>query len=498
MPNTAYRQLEARYRRIALLGEAASILHWDTAAIMPGGGAPARAEQLAEMRAVVHGLSTAPEIGDLAADAEADTDGLDDWQRANLGEIKHQWTKATALPEDLVVAHSRACSACETVWRTARPEGDFGAVQGLLQTVLDLTREIGQAKAETLGLSLYDALLDDYEPGGRTAEIDRVFGELEAFLPEFLGEALDIQASKPAPVTPEGPFPIATQKALGEKFMAALGFDFNHGRLDVSLHPFCGGTPDDVRITTRYDEADFTSSLMGVLHETGHALYERGLPERWRRQPVGSALGMSVHESQSLLVEMQVCRSRPFIDWAGPIMTEAFSGTGPAWETENLHRLYTQVKPDFIRVDADEVTYPAHVILRYRLEKALLSGDMSLYDLPGAWNDGLKALLGIVPASDREGCLQDVHWYDGAWGYFPTYTLGAMTAAQLFASAKEADVDIEVGITKGNFHPLMAWLGENVHGKGRLMSASELLTQATGRPLDTDVFKNHLKNRYLA
>jgi carboxypeptidase Taq len=366
-----------------------------------------------------------------------------------------------------------------------------------MQDVLDLTREVGLAKAEATGLSLYDALLDDYEPGGRSADIDIVFGELEKFLPEFLPQVLEAQARHPETVMPEGPFSVDIQKALGERFMAALGFDFNHGRLDVSLHPFCGGIPEDVRITTRYDEADFTSSLMGVLHETGHALYERGLPAEWRHQPVGEALGMSIHESQSLLIEMQVCRSRTFLEWAAPLMREAFGGHGPAWETDNLYRLYTRVQPDFIRVDADEVTYPAHIILRYRLERALLDGDMVLDDLPTAWNDGMKELLGIVPPTDREGCLQDLHWYDGAWGYFPTYTLGAMTAAQLYATAQTDDPEIVPGIAKGDFGPLMAWLGDHVHGNARLMHAPDLLAKATGRPLDPKVFEDHLKNRYL-
>jgi len=498
MTNAAYADLETRYRRIALLGETAAVLHWDTAAIMPDGAAAARAEQLAEMKAVVHGLRTAPEIGGLIGDAEAASDQLDDWQRANLHQMSRQWVKATAVPEDLVVALSRACSACETAWRKARPEADFKAVQPLLQAVLDRTREVGQAKAEALGLSLYDALLDDYEPGGRSADIDKVFDDLRDFLPDFLDQALAAQAARPATVRPEGPFPVDIQKALGETFMTALGFDFNHGRLDVSLHPFCGGTPDDIRITTRYDEADFTSSLMGVLHETGHAMYERGLPADWRRQPVGNALGMSIHESQSLLIEMQVCRSRPFIDWAAPIMRAAFSGNGPAWDADNLYRLYTKVKPDFIRVDADEVTYPAHVVLRYGLERAMLDGDLSLADLPAAWNDGMKELLGIVPPSDREGCLQDVHWYDGAWGYFPTYTLGAMSAAQLYAAARDAEPSIETGIGTGNFEPLMTWLRTNVHGKGRLLSSPDLMTGATGRPLAAEVFEAHLKSRYLA
>lgn len=495
--SAAYAQLESRFRRMALISEAAGVLHWDAAAIMPDGGATARAEQLAELKAIVHGLMTADGMGDLIAAAGGAANDLDDWQRANLREIEHQWIKATAIPEDLVVALSKACSACETLWRRARPDADFAAVRPALQEVLDLTRQAGQAKAEATGLSLYDALLDDYEPGGRSAEIDEVFTELQAFLPGFLAEVLDAQARRPEIVMPKGPFPTDTQKALGERFMTALGFDFDHGRLDVSLHPFCGGIPEDVRITTRYDENDFTSSLMGVLHETGHALYERGLPTRWRRQPVGEALGMSVHESQSLLIEMQVCRSRDFLEWAAPIMKQAFGGDGPAWETDNLHRLYTRVEPGFIRVDADEVTYPAHVILRYRLERALLDGDMTLAELPAAWNDGMRELLGIVPPSDAEGCLQDVHWYDGAWGYFPTYTLGAMTAAQIYAAARAADPAIEPAIGRGDFRPLMAWLGAHVHGKARLLHGPELLRQATGGPLKPEIFEDHLRRRYL-
>jgi carboxypeptidase Taq len=324
-----------------------------------------------------------------------------------------------------------------------------------------------------------------------------VFADLAAFLPGFLEEVLARQRRQPVVLAPEGPFPIERQRALAVMLMERLGFDFDHGRLDVSLHPFCGGTPDDVRITTRYDEADFTSALMGVLHETGHALYERGLPARWRSQPVGQARGMSVHESQSLLVEMQVCRSRGFLGFAAPLLRQAFEAEGPAWETDNLYRLYTRVEPGCIRVDADEVTYPAHVILRYRLERAMVAGDLAIADLPAAWNEGHKTLLGIVPPDDRRGCLQDIHWYDGAWGYFPTYTLGAMTAAQLFAAARDADPSIEPGIARGDFAPLLSWLRANVHGKGSRLSSSALLQEATGRPLDAEVFKAHLRRRYL-
>ena len=237
---------------------------------------------------------------------------------------------------------------------------------------------------------------------------------------------------------------------------------------------------------------------MGVLHETGHAMYERGLPPAWRHQPVGHALGMSVHESQSLIVEMQACRSRPFVAWLAPQAARAFDGSGPAWSADNLYRIYTKVERGLIRVDADEVTYPAHVILRYRLEQAIMSGDLKLGDLPAAWNEGMKTLVGAVPPNDRDGCLQDIHWPGGAWGYFPSYTLGAMTAAQLFVAAQRAMPEIPAALGRGDFAPLMTWLRANVHGQGSLLTARELLVAATGKPLDPEIFLAHLRARYLA
>lgn len=496
MPDTPYQQLEARMARLGALNQATEVLYWDMAAMMPSGGGEARTEQLAALNAVSHAMLAAPEIPDLLDAAEADT-GLDPWQQANLREIRRRWLKATALSESLVEALTRASGACEAKWREARPAADFKSILPELTVLFALVREAGEAKAGVLGLGPYDALLDDYEPGGRTADIDAIFDDLAAFLPDFTSLVLDHQAAQPAVVPPQGPFPIEKQRELAEALMSRIGFDFDYGRLDVSLHPFCGGVPDDVRITTRYDETDFTSSLMGVLHETGHALYERGLPAQWRSQPVGQSLGMSTHESQSLLIEMQVCRSAAFLAFATPIMRETFGGSGPAWELDNLHRLYTRVEPGCIRVDADEVTYPAHIILRYRLEQAMLADDLALADLPGAWNDGMKELLGITPPDDRMGCLQDLHWYDGAWGYFPTYSLGAMTAAQLYDAAKISVTRLEQSIQEGDFSPLLAWLRENVHGKGRSVGPSEILRQATGRPLDASVFKDHLRTRYL-
>jgi carboxypeptidase Taq len=490
-----YKALEARFARLGTLQEAAAVLHWDSATLMPSGGATARAEQVATLKVVCHEVLTDAALPDLFGGAGTQND-LDSWQRANLAEMRRRWVHATAVPADLVEALSKACSACEMRWREARPAGDFAAVLPQLRHVLDLVRQVAAAKAAPLGKSPYEALLDEYEPDGSTAAIDRLFDEVAGFLPTLIETALERQRAAPAPLPLPGPFPLAAQRQLGVNLMERLGFDFAHGRLDVSLHPFCGGTPDDVRLTTRYEEDDFNRALMGVLHETGHALYERGLPAAWRRQPVGDARGMSIHESQSLLVEMQACRSREFAEFVAPLLRDAFAGSGAAWEPENLYRLNTRVQRSLIRVDADEVTYPAHVILRYRLERAMIAGDLALADLPAAWADGMRDLLGAVPPDDRQGCLQDIHWYDGAWGYFPTYTLGAMTAAQLFDAAKRADPGILPSIARGDFAPLLAWLRANVHGKGSRFSTTEIIEQATGRPLEAGVYRRHLEARY--
>jgi len=494
---TPYQTLETRFRRLGTLGEAVAMLQWDSATQMPEGAAPARAEQSATLRVICHEILSEPDMAGLLTDAAAQNE-LDPWQRANVHEMRRRWLHATALPPDLVEALTKACSASEMVWRKARPAGDFAAVRPHLEKVLGLVREAGAAKAEKLGVSPYEALLDEFEAGGTTAIIDPLFDDLAAMLPGLIDGALARQARLGPPLPLEGTFPVEIQRKLGIALMERLGFDFDHGRLDISLHPFCGGTPDDVRITTRYDETNFTRALMGVLHETGHALYERGLPATWRRQPVGDARGMSVHESQSLLMEMQACRSREFLEFTAPLLREAFGGNGPAWEPDNLYRIYTRVERGFIRVDADEVTYPAHVILRYRLEKAMIAGDLEVEDLPGEWNQGMRELIGVTPPSDREGCLQDIHWYDGAWGYFPTYTLGAMTAAHLFAAAKRAVPGIPAAISRGDFSPLLGWLRTNVHGKGSLLPTEELLREATGSALDARIYEDHLRRRYLS
>lgn len=495
MSTSAYARLEDRFRRLSAVQGALAVLHWDSAAVMPPGGADARGEQIATLSVIAHDLLTAPELSDLMDMAAADE--LEPWQAANLAEAHRQWRHATAVAPDLVEAIARQSHETELAWRTARAANDFASLAPRLQALLDLVRQVAAAKAEAFGLSSYDALLDEYEPGGRSARIDVLFAELEDFLPELRGRVIERQAALPPALPVEGPFPEASQRQLAERILDVLQFDRAHGRLDVSHHPFTGGVPDDVRITTRYATSDFTRSLMGVIHETGHAQYERGLPVAWRGQPVGNARGMTLHESQSLLFEMQACRTPEFIDFLAPLIREAFGRSGDAFGSANLRRIYHKVSPGLIRVDADEVCYPSHVILRYRLERAMIADDLKVADLPGAWSEGMESLLGITPPNDADGCMQDIHWPGGSFGYFPTYTLGAMAAAQLFAAATAADSAILPGIAAGDFRPLLGWLRPNVHEKGSSRTTDEILAEATGLPLGTAAFKAHLERRYL-
>ncbi len=489
--NEAYTRLRARFARIAVIEEAQAMLGWDAAVMMPPGGGAARGEQLAVLAGLAHELLIAGEMADWLAGADP---GDDPWERANLALMAERYRRAAALPGDLVEAQARANAACEKIWRGARAAADFAQVLPAFTEVVRLAREAAAALGAALGLDPYDALMEGFQRGVRAADVAPIFATYEAFLTEALPLAL---ARQVAPQIPPGPFPEAAQEALCRRLAARAGLDFGHARLDRSLHPFSGGTPSDIRITTRYDEADFAQSLMGVMHETGHALYEAGLPTAYARQPVGMAAGMAVHESQSLIIEMQACRSDAFLAWLGPILHESFGGAAALYAPENLARLGLRVGRGLIRVDADEVTYPAHVILRFRLERALIAGDLAPADLPGAWREGMAALLGITPRDDAEGCLQDIHWYDGAFGYFPSYTLGAMAAAQLMAAARTRVPGLEAALAAGDFTPLRTWLRAEIHGRGSLLGFNDLLRAATGKPLDPEDFMAHLRRRYL-
>lgn len=488
--NPAYAQARLIFSRISRLEQAAAILQWDQATMMPEGGAADRAEQLATLAGLSHELLIAPAT---TAALEAADAGGEPWEEANLALMRHRLRRARALPRDLVEAEARAAALCEKRWRLARRERRFALVAPALAELLRLVRERAAALAAALGLPLYDALMDGFQPGLTEADLAPLFAAYRTFLP---GALATIEARPAPPPFPAGPYPLEAQRALCEAAARRVGLDFSRARFDTSLHPFCGGTPNDVRITTRYDEADFSRALLAVLHESGHALYEQGLPREWLDQPVGQAAGMAVHESQSLFIEMQLARTDAFIRHFAPRIAEAFPGQARHLDPETIGQHWRRVARSLIRVDADEVTYPAHVILRYELEKSLLEGSLTIGDLPAAWAEGMERLLGIRPAHDGEGCLQDIHWYEGAFGYFPSYTVGALLAAQLMAALRGEGLDVEAHLERGEIAPIRAWLASRIHAQGSRLPFADLVRNATGRPLGFEAFRAHLCRRY--
>lgn len=494
----AYQKLENHFAKITRLNEIQSIVAWDEAVVMPEGGSESRNQAMAELSGIVHELSTSPQIGDWIESCSVEK--LNEWQQANLREIKRLYIQRASIPADLNRHLVVAKMECEQKWRVARQANDWKTFAPALQKVLDLTREMLQALGQKLNLAPYDAALDMHSPGLNSKTVEALFSDIRSFLPHMIGHALDRQKNKNI-IEPRGHFPMAAQKALAQELMLALGFSKNNGRLDESHHPFCGGTPRDVRITTRYRDHEFFSSLMGVLHETGHALYEQNLPDQWLHQPVGAACGMSIHESQSLFMEMQICRSPEFLAMAAPLIHKHLKPhveNPESLNPENLANLATIVKRGLIRVDADEVTYPAHVILRFEIEKDMINGKLALKELPEVWNEKMEQLLGLsTVGNDKDGCMQDVHWPSGAFGYFPAYTFGAVIAAQLFAQMEKQNPQARHQISQGEFAKIQSWLKENVWSHGSKMTTVELVNRAS-KPVSAQDFQQHLQRRYLS
>ncbi len=494
MTHPAYDDLVSHWSRLHRFGHLQSVASWDRAAMMPPKGSEARALALAEIESLLHRLRTEPRVGVLLATAEGES--LDALARANLREMRREWTGANAVPEALVEAKSLATSRCEQAWQSQRPASDWAGFLANFRPVLRLAREEAKYLADALGLAPYDALMDRFEPGMRSSEVDRLFGDLQAWLPALVATARS-QQSDEAVLVPQGPFEKAKQRALSLDVMGLLGFDFDAGRLDESAHPFSGGVPEDTRLTTRYVEFDFLRSLMGTIHETGHARYEQNLPRGWLGMPVAHARSMGVHESQSLSFEMQLGRSRAFVERLAPLVEKHF-GARPAFEPGSLHRLLTRVQPGFIRVDADELTYPAHVILRYGIEKRLIEGEVEAEDIPALWDDGMARLLDVDTRGHfSNGCMQDVHWSAGLFGYFPCYTLGAIYAAQWFASLRRDNPQVDRQIAAGDLAPVFGWLRDNIWSQGSRWTTAELVTRASGEPLNPVHFRRHLETRYL-
>jgi carboxypeptidase Taq len=495
MALTPYKQLEQEWKRLHAFRGAMAVLRWDAAVMMPRGSADVRGEQLAALETEYHALVTAPKITRLLDRAQASTGGLEDWQISNLREMRRQRDFAIATPVALVSRLAKAASKAEVKWLQARETGKFEDFAPYLEEVVHLVRDKAQLLGQSRNLSPYDALVDEFSPGLTSAEIDSVFKAMGRRLPGLIRDVLAQQEQRPSlPIT--GKFSASKQRALAVEIMKAVGFPFDRGRLDESEHPFTEGVPGDVRVTTRFDTADPFSGLLGALHETGHAMYDVGLPAEFADQPVGRDRGMALEESQSLLMEMIVCRSRAFVTYLRPLLEKHFGVSGPEWSEENLYAHLTRVRRGAIRVDADELTYSLHIQLRYELENQLLDGRLAVRNLRDAWNAGMER-LSVKPQNDLEGVLQDVHWAVGSFGYFPSYALGAVMAAQFYEALRVAVPDVDAQIAKGQFGGLMGWLHENVHAQGARVSAQELLKNATGKPLTAASALRYLEAKYL-
>jgi carboxypeptidase Taq len=490
----AYDALTTTFTRLYHYQHLAAIAGWDQAAMMPPKGNEARGAALAELDVLLHQTLTDKSLPTLLEAASQEQ--LDAAQRVNLREMHRDWEHASLLSDQLVQAKSLAGSRCEHAWRTQRKANDWSGFLENFRPVVKLAREEAHVLAQANGVGCYDALMDKYELGSCSADIDVIFGTIKTWLPDLIGKVGARQASETV-IQADGPFAVERQRALGLELMGLLGFDFDAGRLDISSHPFCGGVTEDVRITTRYSESDFMRSMMGIVHETGHARYQQNLPRASVQLPLGRARSMGIHESQSLSFEMQLGRNPAFLALISPLVKKHLGGQR-AFDCDNLARLYTRVKPGFIRVDADELTYPAHIILRYEIERALIDGDIEAEDIPALWDEKMMTYLGLDSRGDyQNGCLQDIHWTSGSFGYFPSYTLGAMYAAQYFASIRQAHPDLDQRIAAGDLSAVFDWLNHHIWSQASRWETKELVQRATGEALNPEHFRRHLENRYL-
>jgi carboxypeptidase Taq len=496
MAASPYEQLEQEFRRLHAFRGALSLLRWDAAVMMPRGSADVRGEQLAALETEHHALLTTPKVARLLERAEAGASQMEDWPLANLREMRRQRDHAIATPPSLISRLAKATARAEVFWVEAKKANDFKLLAPHLEEVVHLVRDKAALLGQARGLAPYDALVDGFTPGISAADIDTIFKALSRKLPGLINQAIEVQAAHaPTPLT--GKFSASRQRSLAVEVLKALGFPFDRGRLDESEHPFTEGVPGDIRVTTRFDSIDPFSGLLGAVHETGHAMYDLGLPLKWRDQPVGRDRGLALEESQSLLFEMNLCRSRSFVKYLRPLLEKYLQVSGPEWEEANLYRLLIRVRRSCIRMDADELTYPVHIMLRYDLEKKMLEGSLPVADLPEAWNANLEQRLNIRPPNDVEGCLQDIHWAVGHFGYFPSYALGAVIAGQLNEAMRAARPTLDEEIAAGQFGGVMEWLRDNVHGIGARLPVQELIKQATGKPLTAAAYLRYLEAKYL-
>lgn len=477
----AYQELRRRAVETATLHSCAAVLGWDEQTYLPPGGIEHRGNQLALLAGLAHDKATDPRIGELLAHCEQ-SDLVADPESpsaVNVREWRRRFDREAKLPKSLVEALARTTTSAQQEWAVARGKADFARFRPWLEKIIHLKRE--QADAYGYNDNRYDALLDDYEQGITTRQVRDLFENLRDDLVRLV-ERLVTAAKRPNITILHRDFPVDRQRIFGEAAAAAIGFDFHRGRLDSTVHPFCSGIgPGDCRITTRYNPKHFSESFFGILHETGHAMYEQGLDPAHFGTPMGDAVSLGIHESQSRLWENNVGRGRGFWRHFFPRARQIFhEALRDVSEDEFLFAI-NNVQPTFIRVEADEATYNLHILLRFEIEEELINGRLDVADIPNAWNDRMVRFLGIMPPDDRLGCLQDIHWSAGLIGYFPTYTLGNLYAAQIFDTASREVGDLDTLFKHGEFRPLLDWLRHHIHQHGQRWNAGNLIKRVTGK-----------------
>ncbi|WP_169976281.1 carboxypeptidase M32 [Tautonia rosea] len=493
----AYDELIQRSREWSTLASCSALLSWDEQTFMPNGGSAFRGDQLGMLAGLEHERSTDPKLEDLfqaieGSDLIANPESP---EAVNVREIRRSFTRKTKLPRALVEELARVTSTAQHEWIASRRSRDFPRFLPWLDRIVTLKRREAECVGHESG-DPYDALLDEYEPGASAAALSTLFSTLRADLVPLV-EAIAGASNPPDPSVLHGTFPIETQRTLGELVAASIGFDFDRGRLDTSAHPFCSGiAPGDCRITTRYRSDDFEESFFCVLHEVGHGLYEQGLPSDRFGTPMGESVSLGIHESQSRLWENLVGRGRPFWTFWFPVVKRLFRNALGSANLDTFHRAVNRVEPSLIRTQADEVTYNLHILIRFDLERALISGNLTPADLPGAWDEAYRRDLGVVAPDVADGCLQDVHWSAGLIGYFPTYTLGNVYAAQLFEAASRELGDLDTALVRGDSQPLLDWLRNRIHHHARRYRPADLITHATGSIPDATPLIQSLRSRY--
>ena len=485
---SAYSDLTSIMSRIACIEEAIGYLEWDADTMMPRLGARQRAEQIGTLKSVQLALLTHKDLDELIERASGER--LSAWQHANLALIRHRATHLSGVPPEIASKQASLSSLCRSAWRQAKAKGDFRVILPHFSPLVANTRHIARIKGDRLGCGPYQALMDAYEPGLSVDVVDALFADLEPFLREAVA------------LSPRGGLcPTASsfsqdkQLVLFRDVMASLGFAWSRGRLDCAPHPFCAGTSKDVRPTTRCDRRDFMAGLLYTLHETGHAFYIQGLPRAWARQPVGGAPSAAFHEALALIFDTYIGRSDSFIRWLAPLASGVFD---TAIAPETLACRYRRIFPSELRLGSDEVTYMLHIILRYKLERQLIENSLEAADIPAAWSEMLRNMFGLSATDDSRGCLQDIHWYAGSFGYFPTYGLGAVISAQIFSRLLSDLPGVQSDIEIGEFTGLRSWLLRHVYTHGARYSTPDLVKRISGDALSAAFYKHHIAMRYVS